>query len=88
MGTIRLIFGIIFILYGITNLLNGLFLILGMNPPIFFGEGVENTNVLISQILPLPIFGIVTLLWGLLWIWIGNKVRTGGQAVQRFSKRK
>lgn len=79
MGAIRTIFGIIFILYGLTNLINGIFIFLGMNPPLFFSEGVENTNDLISIFIPLQIFGIILALWGLLWIWIGNKVRTGGK---------
>ena len=80
MGAIRTIFGIIFILYGISMLLNGSFIVLGMNEPITFNpEGSENTRVIVSQIIPLELFGFLTILWGLLWIWIGGKVMRGGK---------
>ncbi len=90
MGAIRFIFGIIFIIYGIVNLINGSFTVLGMVAPLSGSDPVTlmEFNVILSEIIPLQLFGIIIVLWGLLWIWIGNKVRTGGQPVQRFSKRK
>ena len=89
MGAIRIIFAIIFILYGLSNLINGSFTILGMVQPLSLNpEATENSTVVISEIIPIQVFGIVLVLWGLLWIWIGNRVRTGGKQTQRFSKRK
>lgn len=90
MGAIRTIFGIIFILYGIANVINGSFTILGMIPPLSSSDPITlmQFNVIISEIIPLPIFGIIIVLWGLLWIFIGYKVGKGGKPVQRFSKRK
>jgi len=81
MGAIRLIFGIIFIIYGIANLINGIFTVLGMNAPLSGSDPVTlmQTNVIISQIIPLELFGMILVLWGLLWIFIGYKVSKGGQ---------
>ncbi len=80
MGAIRIIFAIIFILYGLTQAVNGAFIILGMDQPLTLNpQGTAEADAIVSQIIPLQLFGFITVGWGLLWIWIGNRVRKGGQ---------
>ncbi|MCP6727171.1 MAG: hypothetical protein KJI69_04045 [Patescibacteria group bacterium] len=89
MGAIRFIFGWIFILYGAYVLIGNTIGILGVSALQFTNptDFVDIQGLTIDPNL-LLILNIVGFLWGALWLWIGNKVRTGGQQVQRFSKRK
>ena len=80
MGALRTIFGIIFILYGLSMLINGGFIVLGMDQPITINPaGTEEATVVISQLIPVEMYGFITILWGLLWLFIGYKVATGGK---------
>lgn len=84
MGLARTIFGWIFILYGIITILNAVLIFtakVSLFDIIFPSARTLEETILLTLLPPEFELGlaIVVGLWGALWIWIGNKVRTGGQ---------
>jgi len=82
MGFLRSVIGWIFIIYGFFSILNATLSVIGASlftilfPTFSFVEDVLEPSTSDFFLILLIIFGF---LWGILWIWIGNKVRTGGQ---------
>ncbi len=83
MGFGRSVIGWILILYGISSIFNAIMFLLTERT--LFNVLIQAPSfeeVVVFSLLPpeftigIAIFGF---LWGTLWIWIGNKVRTGGQ---------
>lgn len=82
MGFLRSLIGWIFIIYGFFSILNATLNVIGANlftilfPTFTFVEDVLEPSTSDFFLTILVIFGF---LWGIFWIWLGNKVRTGGQ---------
>jgi len=96
MGLARSFFGWIFILYGLYVLIGNLISLTGISV-LQFTNPTDLIDIGQDVFLPpqfLFVLSIIGFLWGALWIWIGNKIRTGGQRnqgggiqVQRFRKK-